>query len=266
MRTSNFYGGLRLLPPSKRRALSAVYAFVRHCDDISDNEGTTTEKRQNFAKTREWLEQAIRGDFIDHPTLPALRDTVRHYRIPVEYFRQVIQGTEMDLTISRYQTFEELSRYCYHVASAVGLICLHIFEFHEARAKAHAIACGVAFQLTNILRDITEDLERDRLYLPLEDLRHFNYTREDLVSKVMDERFRALMAFEVKRTETYYRKARPLLRMIARNSRPAFWAMLESYQTLLRYIKEQRYNVLDKRIKLKSRDKWRIALQSLRYW
>ncbi len=265
-RASNFYGGLRLLPPGKRRALSAVYAFMRHCDDISDNEGSMEEKQQKFADARDWLERANRGESMDHPVLPALADAIRSYRIPIEYFRQLISGTEMDLTSSGYQTFEDLSRYCYHVASTVGLICIHVFGFQQARAKEHAVACGMAFQLTNILRDVAEDLERNRVYLPLEDLRRFHYSREDLGRKVMDERFRALMSFEVERTRAYYRRARPLLKLIESNSRPAFWAMLESYHTLLRRIEECGYAVLHQRVELRAGDKWRIALKSLLHW
>lgn len=265
-RASNFYGGLRLLPRGKRRALSAIYAFMRHCDDISDNEGTPEEKKRKFASARDWLERANRGESMDHPVLPALRDTIRTYRIPIEYFRQLILGTEMDLTRSSFQTFEELSRYCYHVASIVGLICIHVFGFRRAQAKEHAVACGIAFQLTNILRDVAEDLERNRVYLPMEDLRRFRYTREDLSRKVMDDRFRALMAFEVQRAQDYYRQARPLLKMIERNSRPAFWAMLESYHTLLRRIERCGYAVLNQRVKLTAGDKWRIAFASLLHW
>ena len=266
IRSSNFNSGLKLLPSNKRKALSVVYAFMRHCDDISDNSGPILEKERQFEITQKWLEQDIQGEPIEHSIIPSLRDTVQNYGIPIQYFSQVIIGTKMDLTKSRYQTFEELTNYCYHVASTVGLICIHIFGFQEPEAKRHAIACGMAFQLTNILRDISEDMERNRVYIPIEDLRRFDYTIEDLNNKIVDHRFKALMAFQVERTRKYFLQAQSLLRLIEHNSRPAFWSMLASYNTLLEYIEDREYDVLNNRIELRTRDKFRIILQSLLHW
>jgi len=172
----------------------------------------------------------------------------------------------MDLTPSNYQTFEELYRYCYLVASVVGLICIEIFGYKDVIAKKHAIACGVAFQLTNILRDLGEDLERDRVYLPLEDLCRFNYAKVDIQDRIMDDRFRSLMAFEVQRTKKFYEEANPLVGLLERDSRPAFAAMLESYKTILGYIEKRRYDVYSDRVRLQTKDKWRIALKSLAHW
>jgi 15-cis-phytoene synthase len=265
-RGSNFYSGLRLLPVKKRHALSAVYAFLRRCDDISDDEGSPEMKRQQFAQWRAMFGRAMRGETALHPTLPALCDTVRAFHIPVEYFDELIRGTEMDLTTAMYPTFDDLYRYCYHVASVVGLICIHIFGFREAQAKQCAEACGVAFQLTNILRDVKEDLQRGRIYLPLEDLGRFSYTEDDLRREVMDERFRKLMAFEVERARAYYLKAEPLLGLIERDSRPAFWAMFESYETLLERIERRGYDVLCERVRLRRRDKLRIVLKAVAKW
>jgi phytoene synthase len=262
-RGSSFYGGLRLLPQGKRQALSAVYAFMRLCDDISDDEANATEKRRQFLQTREMFDLAMEQEFTGHPTLLALRDTIRNYHIPVDYFHKVIDGTEMDLTTSNYQTFEQLYHYCYHVASVVGLICIHIFGYQDEQAQKYAVACGIAFQLTNILRDVSEDLQRNRVYLPLEDLRRFSYTEEEMRHKVINEHFRALMAFEVERARAYYAEAQPLLKLIERDSRPAFWAMLESYQTILRRIERRGYDVLCERVRLQRGDKWRIALKAL---
>ena len=265
-RGSSFYSGLRFLPSRKRRALTAVYAFMRQCDDISDAGENELEKRQGFARIRRKLELAMAGDFEDDTTLPALQDTIRSFQIPLLYFQQVIEGTEMDLTYFSYATFQELYRYCYLVASVVGLICIHIFGFREEKATEHAIHCGVAFQLTNILRDIREDLERNRIYLPLEDLQRFNYTRQDLQQQVIDDRFRALMAFEVDRAQSYYSKARPLVELIERDSRPAFVAMFESYWTLLQRIKEESTSVWSTRVRLNTADKLRVALKALAAW
>ena len=239
---------------------------MRHCDDISDNSGPILEKERQFDITKKWLEQDIQGERIVHSIIPSLQDIVKNYGIPIQYFFQVITGTKMDLTKSRYQTFEELTNYCYHVASTVGLICIHIFGFREPKAKQHAIACGIAFQLTNILRDISEDLERNRVYIPIEDLRRFNYTIEDLNNKIVDHRFKALMAFQVDRARKYFLEAQSLIKLIERSSRPAFWSMLESYNTLLKYIEEREYDVLNNRIKLSTKDKLRIVLHSLLHW
>lgn len=262
-RGSNFYAGLRLLPPRKRHSLAAVYAFMRLCDDISDDEGNATEKRHQFVQTRDMFDLAMGQELTDDPIWLALRDTVHTYHIPVDYFHKVIDGTEMDLTTSNYQTFEQLYHYCYHVASVVGLICIHIFGYQDDQARKSAVACGIAFQLTNILRDVWEDLQRNRVYLPLEDLRHFSYTEEEMRHKVVNEHFRALMAFEAERARAYYAEARPLLKLIERDSRPAFWAMLESYQTILQRIEQRGYDVLCERVKLQRADKWRIALTAL---
>jgi phytoene synthase len=262
-RGSSFYAGLRLLPPRKRHALSAVYAFMRLCDDISDDEGNASEKGQQILRTRDMFDLAMRQEFTGHPTLLALRDTIYSYHIPIDYFHKVIDGTEMDLTISNYQTFEQLYHYCYHVASVVGLICIDIFGYQDDQARKYAVACGIAFQLTNILRDVWEDLQRNRVYLPLEDLRRFSYTEEEMRHKVVNEHFRALMAFEVGRARDYYAEAQPLLKLIERDSRPAFWAMLESYQTILRRIEQRGYDVFCERVRLQRGDKWRIALKAL---
>ena len=265
-RGSNFYSGFRLLPAKKRRALCAVYAFMRQCDDISDNEGGVEEKRVRFAEWRAMFEEAMRGGYAHHHTLPALRDTVRAFHIPVDYLRKLIDGTEMDLTAARYATFDDLYSYCYRVASVVGLVCIHIFEFQEEGAKEQAEACGIAFQLTNILRDVKEDLQRDRIYLPLEDMQRFKYTEDDLRRGVIDERFRKLMRFEVERARAFYTKGRPLARLIERDSRPAFRAMYGSYEAILRHIERRKYDVLTKRVRLKPLEKMRILFESFTPW
>ena len=262
-RGSNFYSGFRLLPSKKRLALSAVYAFMRQCDDISDNEGSINGKREQFVRWRALFDQAMRGHHLEPFTLDALRDTVQRFEIPIDCFHKLIDGTEMDLARDCYPTFDELYSYCYHVASIVGLICLHIFGFRDPKAKECAEACGIAFQLTNILRDIKEDLQRNRIYLPLEDLRRFGYTEEDLRREVKDERFHALMGFEVERAQGFYGRARPLVGMLERDSRSAFWAMFESYRSILRNIVRYDYDVLRQRVGLKSGDKLRIVIKAL---
>jgi len=262
-RQSNFYTGLRLLPFEKRRALMAIYAFMRQSDDLSDSEAAASDRSQRFQAWRKILDETLQGRHDDHPSLPALRDAVNRFRIPPLLFHQLIDGTEMDLTISSYATFEDLYRYCYHVASVVGLICLQVFGFDDSRAEACAESCGIAFQLTNILRDIAEDLERDRIYLPREDMARFQYSEADLKSRLNDSRFQALMIFQCQRARRYYELARPLVNMLERDSRPCFWAMFRSYETILQHLESNRFKVFEKRCRLKSTDKLKILGQAL---
>lgn len=262
-RKSNFYSGFRLLPARKHRAMSAVYAFLRQCDDISDTDGSIEDKRKEFGRWRMLFEEALKGESMAAPTLPALGDTVRKFEIPPEYFIQLMEGTQMDLTIASYATFEDLYRYCYHVASVVGLICIHIFGFHDPRAKECAEACGIAFQLTNILRDIKEDLQRGRLYLPAEDLDRFKVSPEDLRRETRDARFTGLMKFEADRARTYYEKAAPLTDLLDRDSRAAFRAMFESYRSLLKHIENKNFDVFSARVRLRKDEKLGIMLRAL---
>ncbi len=265
-RQSNFYAGLRLLPERKRRALLAIYAFMRQSDDISDD-GTTQSPAAQFRYLRRLFDEALQGSHLDHPTLPALRDAVLGFKIPPEFFHQLIDGTEMDLTHQAYATFDELHHYCYHVASVVGLICLHVFGFSDPSAPDRAIACGIAFQLTNILRDIREDLDRDRIYLPAEDLDRFGYSTDDLRKRIYDERFRALMTFEIKRARDFYDQGRPLLKLIEKDSRPCFWAMFRFYESILRGVEKSGAAVFARRTRLSNLQKFRLILEAaLQRW
>ena len=163
-----------------------------------------------------------------------------------------------------YETFEDLYKYCFNVASAVGLVCLQIFGFSDERAKKYAEQCGIAFQLTNILRDVKEDAESGRIYLPIEDLRKFDYTPEELRQGVVDERFRKLMRFEAERAREYYvGGTQSLLPLMEESSQPALWAMIKIYERILDRIVEQRFDVFRKPIRLASTEKISIALKAL---
>ncbi len=260
---SNFYNSFIVLPPEKRRAFCAVYAFMRSTDDISDGDAGLESKRTMLRDWRAYLDAAYSGAAQDDPLLPAFRDTVRRFSIPAEYFQWVIDGAEMDLDVAQYETFEDLYKYCFNVASAVGLVCLQIFGYREERAKKLAEQCGIAFQLTNILRDIKEDAERGRIYLPLEDLKKFGYTTGELQSGVLNERFRKLMHFETERTREYYAAARNLLPLVEKSSRPALWAMIAIYGRILDRIVERRFDVFRGRVRLAGGEKLAIALKAL---
>jgi len=248
---SNFYAAFILLPRAKRRAMWALYAFLRHCDDLSDNEddAANDNRREALAAWRISLERAFAGEF-DHPLLPAVTDTVDRFQIPREYLTAAIDGMEMDLGPCRYETFEDLKLYCYRVASVVGLACIHIWGFTDERARQPAIDYGVAFQLTNILRDLREDLLRGRVYLPQEDLRRFGYTTEDLRAGVGDDRFRRLMEFQVDRAEQFYRAAAPLAGYLHEDGRRILRALTATYHGLLREIRRAGGDVLHHRVRV----------------
>jgi phytoene synthase len=261
-RARNFYYSFVVLPPEKRRAFCAVYAFMRQCDDISDGGGSAEQKCEGLRCWRNDLNAALAGRYNGNPIFPAFRDSVRRYSIPPQYFHWIIDGAEMDLTTDHYETFEELYRYCFRVASAVGLVCLQIFGFSDAQARQYAEECGIAFQLTNILRDIKEDAAMGRIYLPGQDLRQFQYDPGLLGKGVRNESFGRLMAFEANRAMEYYSRARRLLPLVDESSRPALWAMMEIYGRILAKIVRRQYDVFGERINLSGLEKAMILLRA----
>ncbi|MGD0308434.1 MAG: squalene/phytoene synthase family protein [Acidobacteriota bacterium] len=262
-RARNFYYSFVALPAEKRRAFCAVYAFMRYCDDISDGCETATEKRRMLAGWRAQLDAAVKGEFNGSPILPAFHDTVARFSIPAEYFHWIIDGAEMDLSIDHYDTFDDLYRYCFRVASAVGLVSLQIFGFSDQCAKQFAEQCGIAFQLTNILRDIKEDAVMGRIYLPEEDLARFRYTAQDLRQEIKDDRFLALMNYEADRARRYFQQGRKLLALVDASSRPALWAMIEIYGRLLERIAQRRFDVFGAPIRLAPAEKVLVAFRAI---
>jgi phytoene synthase len=249
-RAKNFYYSFLLLEKPQRDAMCAVYAFMRQCDDLSD-EPVTTDKAKLQQSIRLWrfeLDRALRGDVTDDAIWPAFYDTVRRYGIPHRFFHEMIDGITSDVEPRQIQTFDELYRYCYQVASVVGLTIVHIFGFQSVRALLLAEKCGIAFQLTNILRDIREDAEAGRVYLPAEDLKRFNVSVEQLRTGSEDEPFRELMRFEARRARECYDQSEPLLQLIDPKSRRSLWALREIYLRLLSKIERADYNVLRQRI------------------
>jgi 15-cis-phytoene synthase len=254
----NFYHAFRLLPAEQRRAMCALYSFLRVADDLSDGPGAPEEKRGPLAWWRRSLFAALAGDD-SHPLHPALRDTVERYAIPVRYLEEVLDGVEMDLEVSRYDTFADLYRYCYHVAGAVGLCCVHIWGFTGA-AERPAEAAGIALQLTNILRDVGEDAARGRVYLPGEDLERFGCRPEALGEGRCDGPFRELMRFEAERAYGYYEEARSLLRLLEPPGRAVFLVMLRTYRGILDAIVERDFDVFRSRVRLPAwRKLWLVA-------
>ena len=259
----NFYYSFIVLPPDKRRAFCAVYAFMRYCDDISDGEGSDATKRRLLEEWRARLNEAYSDAPCHNSIMPAFRESITRYSIPAQYFHWIIDGAEMDLDSHQYETFNDLYNYCFHVASAVGFVCLQIFGFKDEKAKKYAEQCGIAFQLTNILRDVKEDAAMGRIYLPAEDLKKFNYAPDELQKGILDERFRDLMRFEADRAKGYYAQARNLLPLVEKTSKPALWAMMKIYEGLLDKIVQRHFDVFHNRVRLSGVEKTSIALRAL---
>jgi phytoene synthase len=259
-RAKNFYYSFILLSRQQRKAMCAIYAFMRHCDDLSDEPGASREALERW---RAELADALEGRFSDHPVWPGFHHTVRRFGIPHEYFFEMIDGVISDLEPRRFQTFDELYKYCYQVASVVGLTTIHIFGFDTSSALPLAEKCGIAFQLTNILRDIREDAGRDRIYLPAEDLRRFGVSEDDLRAGVRSPGFLKLMAFEADRARAYYDESRPLLDLIHPRSRNSLWALITIYSNLLDRIRRTNYDVFARRVRLSSVEKSWIIVRAL---
>jgi 15-cis-phytoene synthase len=242
---SSFYYAFILLPPERRRALHAVYAFCRFIDDIADDE-SIREPALLLKRWREELDRVYAGT----PTRAlsrALADSAQRFNIPRELFEEIIAGVEMDLSRKRYQSWQELEPYCYRVASALGLICIEIFGYRNPSAKSYAENLGLALQLTNILRDVREDAERGRIYIPLEDLERFQVREEEILGAAYTPNFVSLMDFEARRAQELYAKAQNALAPEDRATLLTAEAMRLIYAALLERIIKSNYRVLDRR-------------------
>jgi phytoene synthase len=258
-RAKNFYYSFVLLPREQRNAMCAIYAFMRYCDDLSDEPGASLEPLERW---RCALIDALAGKFDAFPAWPAFHDTVARYSIPHEYFFQVIEGVKSDLEPRRLATFEDLYRYCYQVASVVGLSIIHVFGFDSPAALPLAEKCGIAFQLTNILRDIGEDAARGRIYLPAEDLDRFGVSPADLEAGHRTDAFVHLMQFEAARARAYYSESAPLIDLVHKRSRPGLRALIAIYSRLLERIEARNYDVFSRRVSLSSIEKCGIVLRA----
>jgi phytoene synthase len=268
----NFYYGLRLLPPAKRAAMFALYAYMRLADDIADAEDGRTEAQRSDAleHLRVQTHAAFEGnppDAATHALWPAFTETVRGYSIPRLVFDEVIAGQRQDLGVIAFEDFPQLHQYCYRVAGVVGLACVHIWGFVGGKeTEAMAIDRGVAFQLTNILRDLREDAERGRIYLPACELTELNMTERDLLGGINGDGapFRLLMRRQIERAEMYYEKSAVLEERIERDSRPALVAMTAIYHGLLKKVARRPESVLVRRVSLSWPSKLLIGWRALR--
>jgi len=288
-RAKNFYYGFLPLPKEKRNALCAVYAFMRHADDISDDASRSVPERRLALNT--WLAEwhsVSRGTPTTDPVFFALADAQRRFKISTDLLDKLVAGTAMDLEVAHqesdyshssqasstavktaapYRTYNDLYQYCYYVASVVGLVCIRVYGYTDARAEILAEKCGVAFQLTNIIRDVKEDAQMGRLYLPEEDILRFGLTSEDFVisggTPLDVARVAPLLEFEAQRARELYQAADELFPLLDHDSRPAFWVMVTIYRRLLEKIAKQQYDVFKGRIRLSTPEKLAILSKGI---
>ncbi|RPH80213.1 MAG: squalene synthase HpnD [Nitrospiraceae bacterium] len=258
---SNFYYSFLFLPKKRRAAMYTVYAFCKEVDNAVDEPPAGSNPQEELRRWRAELEAAYHGS----PTFPvtmSLAEHVRELAIPQTYFDELIKGVEMDLTASRYASFEDLSLYCYRVASVVGLICLHIFGPTSARAQDYAVNLGMAFQLTNILRDIGTDAGQGRIYLPQEDLDKFGCTDQTILQQQESDALRELFTFETVRAHTYYAKAQAAFDALSASDRQALTVaeiMRAVYFRILKKIEEPRHRIFGPRARLATSHRLAVA-------
>lgn len=269
----NFYYSFVALPRSRRDAICAIYAFMRKADDLSDDESVSRQERRRRldAWLADWHTASKGGDTTDLVFI-AVRDATARFDIPLELLDELVDGTTMDLEhaaeeVDTYATFDDLYRYCYLVASVVGLVCIRIFGYRDKRAEKLAEETGIAFQLTNILRDVAEDAQRKRVYLPLDQLATHHVALESLLDRAPGvppaPNERALLASIGERAQNYYNSARALLPLIDRESRPALWVLVRIYYGLLRRIRHANYDVFSRRISVPTFQKLEILAVGL---
>jgi len=270
----NFYYAFYILPRPKRRALSAVYAFMRRCDDIADDESVAPrERRQKLVDWIDSVHRALGGYPTDEPVLLALTHAQRRFDIPTALLDQLAEGTAMDVaeqpegtsqgTRVRYASYEDLRLYCHRVASVVGLVCIRIFGYKDPAAEPLAEQLGLAFQLTNIIRDVREDAAVGRIYLPEEDLAKFGIAPEELSTSMDYARCAPLLAMEADRARECYQAGENLIPLIDEDSQPALWVLSHIYRALLEKIAARNYDVFHGKVSLTVREKLTILSKGL---
>jgi phytoene synthase len=265
--SKSFYFATRFFPPQLARSAHAVYWFCRTTDDLVDEAPSAAEGLQDLNSWEEAVRRMYRTGTANHPVLEAFHDAVQRHAIPPEYPLDLIAGVRMDLERVRYRTFADLRVFCYRVASTVGLMMSSVIGFRQPdlvdRGLGHAVDLGIAMQLTNILRDVGEDLSMDRVYLPAEDLAAFGYSEDDLHANRMNQPFRALMDFEIRRAREYYLRAEPGIRLLDPRGSFSVRVAADVYRQILDVIEQNRYDVFTRRAVVSSRRKYWLTARSL---
>jgi phytoene synthase len=260
---SNFYYAFLFLPRERREALEAVYAYCRLVDDVVDEDAPVAKKLEGIARWRLELDAVYGETPSTHPVTERLRAAVGRFAIRKEDMEAIIDGCAMDIEKTRYESWDELRLYCYRVASAVGLMCIEIFGYTPSQVDAvrrYAIDLGIALQLTNILRDVAEDAQRGRVYLPTEDLRAFGVSDEELVSGTRSPAFMRMMQFQASRARSHYLRARAAISVYERSKLVIAEIMGDIYYALLEEIEARQFDVFGGKTTVRRRDKMRIAL------
>ncbi|HEX8924945.1 MAG TPA: phytoene/squalene synthase family protein [Terriglobales bacterium] len=268
----NFYYGFMVLPKRRRDALCAVYAFMRQADDISDEPGLSlADRRQKLTTFLDNFRRTAAGEPTDDPVLMALQDSQQRFNIPSTLLEQLVAGTAMDLQddfvadparpVVAYKTFDQLYDYCYHVAGVVGLVCIKIFGYTDNAAEPLAEHLGVAFQLTNILRDVKEDAQMGRIYIPQEDLDRFHVSPQELAAGTDTAKLQPLLQFEGKRGRDFYKSGEELLPLIEEVSQPALWVLINVYRGLLDRIEARNFDVYSERVRMSTFHKLQLLVR-----
>ena len=248
-RAKNFYWAILTLPKDKREAVYTIYTFARRCDDIADSSWSLSKKREHLEQERKNLDSLYQGT-PRGKLYRALKKTVDQYDIPRTYFDQLIQGVEMDLTKDRYSTFEDLKIYCFRVASVVGLALIEIFGYKNSEAKKYAIDLGLGMQLTNIIRDVAEDYDRGRIYIPKEDRDKFNCDFSEIDSDGVNSQFRKLMEYEAERAREFFRSGRKLFGYLSPRARACPAGLYGVYSKLLEKMEASGWQIWNQRTQL----------------
>ncbi|GIV45604.1 MAG: phytoene desaturase [Ignavibacterium sp.] len=259
---SSFYYTFLFLPENKRKAMHSIYAFCRVTDDIVDNSEISNEEK--FIRIEEWKKefQKALSSNSKFELLNSVASVIKNFKMSVEPFVDLIEGVKMDLTKNRYETFDELIVYCYRVASTIGLMSIELFGYKNPQSRDYAYNLGIAMQLTNILRDVKIDAENDRIYLPQEDLKRFNYSNEELKKNIYNDNFIELMKFESHRAEYFYQKANEYFHPEDHKVLAMGRAMQEIYYKILKKIEKNFYDVYSKNNNLNSFEKLRITIKN----
>ena len=260
--SKSFYFATRFFPPELAHAAHAVYWFCRYTDDLVDETPSVEVGTRDLEAWAAELGRGLSGGSVQHPVLRLFLRAVERHRIPGEYPLELIEGMRMDLRCTRYENFDELRVFCYRVASVVGLMMSHVIGFREG-APPHAIDLGLAMQLTNILRDVGEELQRGRIYLPAGELREFGYSEDELRRGVRNEAFRRLMHFQVSRARQYYQQAMPGISLLHPDGRFAVKVAADVYRAILGRIEAADYDVFSRRAVVPARTKYWLTARSM---